>query len=174
MRTSNAVHNVAFSQNGALLAAADASRTVSFWDIAEQRQLEPLNLSRAAVMSMAFSPDGRFLALGSGQLDRRLVNSVNIDAEDKLILVDVESRRVFSEVRRPWPVFGVAFSPDNKRLASAGGLGSAQVWPISVESWREIACSTANRNLSRKEWLQLAGNSIAFRPVCPELGEMPD
>jgi WD40 repeat protein len=118
---------------------------------------------------MAFSPNGRYLALGSGQFDRTVANSVNIDAESKLILVDVESRRPFGELRRPWPVFGVAFSPDSKRLASADGLGSVQVWSIGMELWRETACSTANRNLSRKEWQQLVGDSTAFRLVCPGL-----
>jgi WD40 repeat protein len=171
MRTPSAVHGVAFSPSGALLAVTDTSRTVFFWDVAGRRQLEPLNLSQAAILSVAFSPDGRLLALGSGQLDRGLVNKVNIDAQNKLILVDVESRRPLGEIQRSWPVFGISFSPDSKHLASAGGLDAARIWSIDVESWREIACSTANRNFSRKECRQFVGNGVGFRSICPELPE---
>jgi WD40 repeat protein len=157
-----AVHSVAFSPDGKLLAAANGGRTVSLWEIAGRMPLAPLSLERAAVWSVAFSPVSGLLALGSAQI-------VSV-VDNKVILVDVGNRKPLGDLNQIWPVFGVAFSPDGSLLASVGGY-SVTLWSADAQSWRRLACSVVNRNLSRSEWREVTGASVSFRLVCPDLPE---
>jgi WD40 repeat protein len=161
-----AVHAIAFSPEGDLLVTAHRGRTVSFLKLPGRTWLEPLKLNDASVGSVAFSPDGRLLALGSGQ--------VHGTAGNKLIIVNVANRKPLAEIEQIWPVFGVAFSADGRLLASVGGLSGVTLMSANEQSWRALACSAANRNLSRREWRELVGNGVRFQPLCPDLPEYVD
>jgi WD40 repeat protein len=62
----NAVHHVAFSPDGHILAAGSADGGVYLWDIADRRRPvplgQPLTGPRGYVYAVAFTPDGRILA----------------------------------------------------------------------------------------------------------------
>ena len=70
-------------------------------------------------------------------------------------------------------VVRVAFSSDGGRLANASKDGTVQVWNLSrwdrpPADWAEAGCGLVNRNLSRAEWNQLAGDQ-PYQRTCPEL-----
>jgi WD40 repeat protein len=159
------VHSLAFSPDGKLLATASGNDTVLLWDLEHQgAAAESLKTNHAAVWEVDFSPNGQVLAVVSAQ-----VNSV---AENKLVLWDVHSRQPLGELAQIWPVFGIAFRPQSgDELAAAAGDGSMTLWRTDPQSWTKLACSVVNRNLSRREWVSLAGESTPFRAVCPELPE---
>jgi WD40 repeat protein len=92
-------------------------------------------------------------------------------ADNNVVLFDVDSRKPLGELAHMLPVCGVAFSPDGKLLASATGLMKVMLWGANEQSWRRLACSVVNRTLSRTEWREFAGESVPFRPVCPDLPE---
>ncbi|HYX96783.1 MAG TPA: WD40 repeat domain-containing protein, partial [Geodermatophilus sp.] len=70
-------------------------------------------------------------------------------------------------------VVGVASSPNGTSLASADADGTVQVWDLSwwdrpPTDWVEAGCGLVNRNLSRAEWSQFAGER-SYQRTCPEL-----
>jgi WD40 repeat protein len=72
-------------------------------------------------------------------------------------------------------VRSVAFSRAGALLVSAGTDQTVRLWNLrwltnaqSAASWAEAGCNVVNRNLSRAEWDQFAGNP-PYRRTCPKL-----
>jgi len=80
------------------------------------------------VGSVSFSPDGKFLALGSWDL--------TIHGTVKVWEVG-SWREVATLMRHGYPVYSVSFSPDGKFLASGSRDKTVKVWEVG--SWREVA-----------------------------------
>jgi WD40 repeat protein len=111
------VFATAFSPDGSLLAAA-ADRSVTIWarDPSYHRVLER---SGETYHGLAFSPDGRTLALGAEDGTIRLWEMPT--ARERAIL------RGHTATPR-----GLAFSPDGKFLASGGQDGRAVLWDATA------------------------------------------
>src|SRR5437016_3421425 len=77
------------------------------WDTATGKNTATLLGHSLAVRSVAFSPDGKTLASGSG--------------DHTIKLWDVRTSKNTVTFRYGAPVMCVAFSPDGKTLASTGG-----------------------------------------------------
>lgn len=112
------VVSVAFSPDGTRLASASGDRTVRIWDVHDGREL--FKLQDQPVRNVVFSPKGDLLA-GSGGADR----TVKVwDARNGALVRTLDGHA--GEVRF------VAFHPDGRRLASAGGdaaqPGEVKVW----------------------------------------------
>jgi WD40 repeat protein len=112
-----------------------------------------LTRDRGLVSSLAFSPDGRILAVGAG--------------DGTIVLWDVATGEALG---RPLSghdedeVEAIAFGPDGRTLVSIGAEKMI-VWDFTTEAWRQAACRIANRNLTPEEWTRHFG-SVAYRPTC--------
>ncbi|MDH3683572.1 MAG: hypothetical protein OEV40_26940 [Acidimicrobiia bacterium] len=44
----------------------------------------------------------------------------------------------------------------------------AVVWNFDIDTWPEVGCRAAGRNLTREEWDQFGSADIAYQPTCPQ------
>jgi WD40 repeat protein len=134
----NSVPSVAFSPNGKFLASGSggvweeglsveellAERVVKVWEVGSWREVATLRGHDDSVLSVNFSPDGKFLASGS---------------RDKTVKVwEVGSwQKVATLKGHGGDVYSVSFSPDGKFLASGSEDCTVKVWEVG--DWREVA-----------------------------------
>ena len=109
-----------------------------------------------AVVSVAFSRDGKTLASGS--------------ADGTIRLWDLATDRGIGSPLRGGtaPVVSVAFSPDGKALAS-GSADGIRSWGVAkVADPEPYLCASAGRSLTRREWAKYLPQGPAYRRICPE------
>jgi hypothetical protein len=60
----------------------------------------------------------------------------------------------------------VQFSADGAILAvpTTGGI---TLWNFDTDTWQDIACQMAGRNLTRAEWKEFGPRTIEYRATCP-------
>ncbi len=129
------VGQVAFDPSGQRIATED----LEIWDVASEKLSLRLPYSLRDV-TVAFSPDGTRLAVGSG---------------DEVRVFDARSGAALQEFRHraAVEVFKVVFSPDGSMLASWADDGT-RVWALDIDDLLDIARQNVTRSLSDEECRQ--------------------
>ena len=109
--------DVAFSPDGRHLADWRHNWPVKILDSSTGKELFSLKDSGYS-SSLAFSPDGQWLATGNGKTVK-IWDSGN-------------GAKMFSLKGHAGPVDSVAFSPDGQRLASGSSDGAVKLWDITT------------------------------------------
>ncbi len=113
--------DVAYSLDGTRLATAGADGLAKVWDAETGQELLTFDGQTAGLHSLAFSPDGQYIATSSDTPD----STVKVwDALTGEVILSLET-----DAGRAW---GLDFSPDGDLLAVGGQGGYLKVWDVST------------------------------------------
>jgi WD40 repeat protein len=165
-----AISGVAFSPDGTILAES-THKGIVLWNMTTRKRygntemlvLPTDNTCPDCYNHLLFSPDGKVLASYSIQG----FNFVLWDIGLQEALAGPIAQEGFNQG-------SIAFSPDGQQLVSVSAstvLPDKRVvtlWDITIDLWREHACSIANRNLTLVEWQHFVPGKD-YSKVCPNL-----
>ena len=134
------VIGIAFSPDGACLAAGNREGTISIWDVSTGRQLRSFKGDTFEIWDLAFSPDGARLASGGHDHTVKIwdLDPGRADGRVHLLLT--------LRGHTTW-LSSVAFSPDGARIASASVDGVIKIWAASTGE--ELASFAAHDGMVR-------------------------
>ena len=146
-----------FSPDGTWLATVDIDGVIALRDPASFERVEELRGGGRPVESatggMFFSADGRFLLS-------------TLDGSPRLW--DIESARMLGSAF-PNDDGVVASGAEGEVLQLVTGVGEhILVWNLDTDSWAELACWAAGRNLTEAEWERHGPTDADLRPTCAE------
>ncbi len=104
---------VAFSLDGKTFASAGTGKGIYLWRVVDQELIATLN-TPGRISTLAFSPDGRFLAADQGP---------NIRVWDMKTQTEVATLEGFV-----LSVTSIAFTPDSKKLVAGSMDGTIRIW----------------------------------------------
>jgi WD40 repeat protein len=120
------VWSLAFSADAKLLATGNAHGVVSLWDTKLGKIRAKLS-GHSGMVTVAFSPDGKFLASGSTS------NVFGQQADGSIRLWDVQKGTLLRTIVNSGSgVAALVFSPDGKKLVGGTITGSGGVWDVTT------------------------------------------
>jgi len=149
--------SVAFSPNGEVLATG-SSGVITLRDARTGRPLRTLQIPDGYNGVIAFSPDGKKIAL---------LAPVGAEVWDIATGTQVGTGLpgASPQANNPGGPGNLRFTPDGQ-LVVVSPNGLATIWNVHPAAWNAAACRIAGRELTRAEWSRFVGTQ-PYAPVCP-------
>ncbi len=117
------VTRIALSPKGRYLASLPSNDEqnpgeFSIWDLQTGKELHRLKGTNGYVLSAAFSPDDKYVAVGC--------------QHSELLLINVEKGKVVRRFPSDAYFGAISFSSDGKRLAASSGIGTIRMWETAT------------------------------------------
>jgi WD40 repeat protein len=125
MKIDGAGWAVACSPDGSQIAAGGVESIIDLWDANQSRPLGQLRGHQAAVTSLRYSADGRWLASTSQDQTVRLYSADEINA-----MPSVDMEKSITLKGHSGDAMSAAFSPDGRTLATCGLDRTIRLWDI--------------------------------------------
>jgi len=127
------VHCLAFSTDGERLFSGATDTLIYMWDLETGKIIETFTTHTGTVLGLAASPDGNFLASSS--------------RDGTVVIWDAIAMNPLKQFHIGGDIYGVAFSPDGRRLAVGGG-NTVAVFQYRGREWERLWGSRMTEVLS--------------------------
>jgi len=122
-------HAVAFSSDGRYLVTGKVDGAVQIWDADTHELVGLLGSHKREIRGLVFSHDGEHLASASSDGELKLWDAKRLD---KKSLAEKQEARRTIPARVAGPGLSVAFSPDGRRLVTAGERNTIKIWDVQT------------------------------------------
>jgi WD40 repeat protein len=146
---------VLFSPDGKTVIAVDSQDNIDVFDANTGRLKDTLAVAAGGGTSLAMSPDGALLAVGTVNGMVRLYDTSDYQPAGAALVTQ-------STVR------SVAFNRTGRQLAAGLQNGAVQLWDIAYTTdTAATVCAKAGRSLSKEEWNTEIPAGPAYQHICP-------
>jgi WD40 repeat protein len=157
--------NFVFSSGGEVLAITSMEKkapVINLYEAGSGRKLGMLDSGDRKIATMNFSRDGKLLATtyGSGSSATAARTAITGTGDTKVTIWDCSTGRQLFTLSHETPVIGVAFSPDEKLIATLGADGNQYLWD---ERTGEKLATLVNLDV-----LNVSGNNNEWLVVTPD------
>jgi len=156
------ISGMSFSHDGAKLVVGGDDGNIQIWDVDQesntygQQSEPPLTGHQSPIRGLSFTPGGQHFVT-SELLGMILFWEFETGQKIKIPVEHVDQVGIQDS----------SLSSDGNSLAVLFRNGSLFLLDLDLDSWQQIACQRANRNLTQEEWQQIFGEEL-YQETCAQ------